>query len=206
MKIWGTSSRKQKELSKMLDEWASYIRRKCGNKQLSSSIYLTEAEPFLEQYARRSPQNQVLIGSAGNLVRSEDFLAIVESRRDEEGDLETERNAATSGPTCTVMDSVPKDEGLIVFFPGIPGCAKSALCKEILNASGGLDDDRPIHSLMGDLIKGKYWQTVANERRKKPYTITLADKNAPNEEVWRQIEDICRSTRASAVPVVPDSE
>lgn len=37
---------------------------------------------------------------------------------------------------------------------GIPGCAKSALCKEILNAPGGLEDDRPIHSLMGDLIKG----------------------------------------------------
>lgn len=28
-----------------------YIRRKYGNKQLSSSIYLSEAEPFLEQYA-----------------------------------------------------------------------------------------------------------------------------------------------------------
>ncbi|KAM1414714.1 hypothetical protein ACFX2I_006463 [Malus domestica] len=34
----------------------------------------------------------------------------------------------------------------------------------------------------------------------------LADKNAPNEEVWRQIEHMCNSTRASAVPVVPDSE
>ncbi|GKD89854.1 hypothetical protein Tco_1365361, partial [Tanacetum coccineum] len=33
-------------------------------------------------------------------------------------------------------------------------CAKSALCKEILSASGGFEDDRPIHSLMGDLIKG----------------------------------------------------
>ncbi|CAI9293835.1 unnamed protein product [Lactuca saligna] len=30
---------------------AVYIRRKYGNKQLSSSIYLSEAEPFLEQYA-----------------------------------------------------------------------------------------------------------------------------------------------------------
>ncbi|PKI62581.1 hypothetical protein CRG98_017003 [Punica granatum] len=34
----------------------------------------------------------------------------------------------------------------------------------------------------------------------------LADKNAPNEEVWRQIEDMCRRTKASAVPVIPDSE
>jgi hypothetical protein len=39
-------------------------------------------------------------------------------------------------------------------FAGIPGCAKSALCKELLNAPGGLGDDRPINSLMGDLIKG----------------------------------------------------
>ncbi|CAI9265467.1 unnamed protein product [Lactuca saligna] len=50
MKIWNTSLGKQRQLSKMLDEWAVYIRRKYGNKQLSSSIYLSEAEPFLEQY------------------------------------------------------------------------------------------------------------------------------------------------------------
>ena len=39
-------------------------------------------------------------------------------------------------------------------FAGIPGCAKSALCKELINAPGGLEDDRPVNSLMGDLIKG----------------------------------------------------
>ncbi|XP_050894247.1 tRNA ligase 1 isoform X2 [Lathyrus oleraceus] len=207
MKIWGTSQGKQRELSKMLDEWAVYIRRKCGNKQLSSSIYLSEAEPFLEQFAKRSPQNQALIGSAGSLVRTEDFLAIVEGGQDEEGDLVSERDIAPSGPNISVKDTVPKDEGMIVFFPGIPGCAKSALCKELLNAPGGLlGDDRPVHSLMGDLIKGKYWQKVAEERKKKPKSIMLADKNAPNEEVWRQIEDMCHRTRASAVPVVPESE
>lgn len=207
MKIWGTSPGKQKELSKMLDEWAVYIRRKCGNKQLSSSIYLSEAEPFLEQFAKRSPQNQALIGSAGSLVRTEDFLAIVEGGQDEEGDLAPERDIAPSEPNISVKDTVPKDEGMIVFFPGIPGCAKSALCKELLNAQDGLlGDDRPVHSLMGDLIKGKYWQKVAEERKRKPKSIMLADKNAPNEEVWRQIEDMCRKTRASAVPVVPESE
>ncbi|GAB2222695.1 hypothetical protein Droror1_Dr00016818 [Drosera rotundifolia] len=204
MNTWGTSAAKQRELSKMLDEWAVFIRRKCGNKQLSSDLYLSEAEPFLEQYAKRSPANQALIGSAGNLVRSEDFLAIIEGV-DEEGDLGRDHVVASSTPVPT-KETKTKQEGLIVFFPGIPGCAKSALCKEILTASGGLGDDRPVHSLMGDLIKGKYWQKIAEERRKKPYSIILADKNAPNEEVWRQIEDMCRSTRASAVPVIPDSE
>ncbi|KAM3202312.1 tRNA ligase 1 [Capsicum annuum] len=205
MKIWNTSAAKQRELSKMLDEWAVYIRRKYGNKPLSSSTYLSEAEPFLEQYAKRSPQNQALIGSAGNFVKVEDFMAVVEGE-DEEGDLESMKDIAPSSPSITTKDMVAKNEGLIVFFPGIPGCAKSALCKEILNAPGGLGDDRPVHSLMGDLIKGRYWQKVADECRKKPYSIMLADKNAPNEEVWRQIENMCLSTKASAIPVIPESE
>lgn len=98
-----------------------YIRRKHGNRQLSSSVYLSEAEPFLEQYARRSPENQALIGSAGNLVRAEEFLAIVEGVRDEEGDLDTEREVPPStGPSVEI--AVQKDEGLIVFFPGKDFC------------------------------------------------------------------------------------
>ncbi|MQM14117.1 hypothetical protein Taro_047046, partial [Colocasia esculenta] len=133
---------------------AVYIQRKCGHKQLSSSSYLTEAEPFLGQYAKRSKENQALIGSAGNLVRTEDFLAIIEGGRDEEGDLIREDDVGASSPTPAVLDKVPKDEGVIVFFPGIPGCAKSALCRELLNTPGGVGDDRPVHSLMGDLIKG----------------------------------------------------
>lgn len=97
---------------------AVYIRRKYGNKQLSSSVYLSEAEPFLEQYARRSAENQALIGSAGNLVSAEDFLAIVEGDRDEEGDLDSEKGPAPSSPKPSVKDEVQKDDGLIVFFPG----------------------------------------------------------------------------------------
>ncbi|CAA0811963.1 RNAligase [Striga hermonthica] len=203
MQKWNTSTAKQRELTKMLDEWAVFIRRKYGNKQLSSSTYLSEVEPFLEQYAKRSPQNQTLIGSAGSLVRSEDFMALIDGGRDEEGDLEKDM---ASTPTTIVKEAIRKDEGLIVFFPGIPGCAKSALCKELLSAPGGLGDDRPVRTLMGDLIKGRYWPRVAEERRKKPYSILLADKNAPNEDVWKQIENMCRSTKSSAVPVVPDSE
>ncbi|KAJ4866805.1 RNAligase [Raphanus sativus] len=206
MNRWGTSVGKQKELSKMLDEWAAHIIRKRGNNQLSSSVYLSEAEPFLKQYAERSPENQVLIGSAGNIVRAEDFLAIVDGDLDEEGDLVKKEKVTPATPEPAMQDAVQKNEGLIVFFPGIPGSAKSALCKELLNAPGGLGDDRPVHSLMGDLVKGKYWPKVADEHRKKPQSIMLADKNAPNEDVWRQIEVMCRKTKVTAVPVVADSE
>lgn len=154
MKNWGTSAGKQKELSKMLDEWyiaatfllrevlmylcliwlfpncrAVYIRRKYGNKPLPSSTYLSEAEPFLEQYAKRSPANQALIGAAGNLVQTENFLAILDSERDEEGDLQSERVVAPCSPTSTPVDVVPKTEGLIVFFPGkIPANQYQDLC------------------------------------------------------------------------------
>lgn len=84
-------------------------------------MYLSEAEPFLEQYAKRSSKNQVLIGSAGNLVRTEDFLAIVDGDLDEEGDL-VKKERAPATPEPAVKEAVQKDEGLIVFFPGIRFC------------------------------------------------------------------------------------
>lgn len=109
------------------------MRRKYGNRQLSSATYLSEAEPFLEQYAKRSPQNQALIGSAGNLVRAEDFLAIVEEGMDEEGDLQKEQEVAPSSPMLPGKDTVSKAEGLIVFFPGYHIHQLARLC---LNSGG----------------------------------------------------------------------
>ncbi|GLJ26185.1 hypothetical protein SUGI_0502400 [Cryptomeria japonica] len=204
MKIWGTSHAKQKEMSKMLDEWALYILKKHGGRQIPSSTYLSEAEPFLEQYARQSVQNQRLIGSAGNLIKTEDFLVGSVGGLTEEDDLVLGDEQLPMTPPA--IDKISKAQGMIVFFPGIPGCGKSAVCKEIINAPGGLGDERPLRSPMGDLIKGRYWQKVAEEWKRKPYEIILADKNAPNEEVWRQIEDMSRSTKGVAVPVVTDSE
>ncbi|GKB84753.1 LURP-one-related 10-like protein [Tanacetum coccineum] len=51
---------------------------------------------------------------------------------------------------------------------GIHGCAKSALCKEILSASRGFEGDRPIHSFYlktqplknAQLAKGKFTVTI----------------------------------------------
>jgi hypothetical protein len=56
------------------------------------------------------------------------------------------------------------------------------------------------------LLAGKYWQKLKSEREKQPARISLADKNAPNDEVWQQIQSMCESTHAVGVPVVPDSE
>ncbi|CAL5411585.1 unnamed protein product [Camellia sinensis] len=41
---------------------------------------------------------------------------------------------------------------------------------------------------------------------REPNSIMLVDKNVPNEEVWLRIEEMCRRMRASAVPIMSDSE
>ncbi|XP_071698665.1 tRNA ligase 1-like isoform X2 [Rutidosis leptorrhynchoides] len=177
MQRWKISSEKQKQLSKMLDEWAEYITKKCPYTKLLSETNLSEAEPFLEQYAKRSPENQALIGCTGDLVRNEDFLVIVRDdvvrnkdflvikRHDDF--VETENVLEPSSP-CS--DAVQKKKGLLVFFPE------------------------------------KYWDKVADELQRRPYSIMLADKNAPDEYAWRRIENVSRKTNASAVLIVPESE
>jgi hypothetical protein len=39
------------------------------------------------------------------------------------------------------------------------------------------------------LLAGKYWQKLKTEREKQPARISLADKNAPNDEVWQQVDN-----------------
>lgn len=45
-------------------------------------------------------------------------MAIIEGGRDEEGDLEPERDIIPSSSTPMVKETIAKDRGLIVFFPG----------------------------------------------------------------------------------------
>ncbi|KAJ7543365.1 hypothetical protein O6H91_09G034600 [Diphasiastrum complanatum] len=208
MKSWGTSAVKQQELSHLLNEWAKYITSKTKGKKLNSSTYLSEAEMFLKHYAERSPKNMRLVGAAGTLIDTHDFILTkhVEEEEEEIDYPKEDGSAVDIDLEHPLLEKTSKAKGMLVFFPGIPGCAKSALCKEILGSPDGLGDGRQVKSLMGDEIKGRYWQILRDDRRKKPSVITLADKNAPNVEVWKQIEDICQRTDAIAVPIVPDSE
>ncbi|KAE9463480.1 hypothetical protein C3L33_04628, partial [Rhododendron williamsianum] len=225
MKIWNTSQEKQKQLSKMLDEWAVYIQRKYGKKALSSSTYLSEAEPFLEQYAKRSQQNQALIGSAGNLVSAEDFMAIVEGGRDEEGDLDTEKEEAPPSPSTSTKDTGLRSAGRTGQLA--KACKRRDHNPDNLNyllvvslpfnrdklriSPTYVLSDRGSMALLGKRIEKEEFENADSAIafswiQRKHYSVILADKNAPNEEVWSRIEEMCRNTRASAVPVVPDSE
>ena len=37
------------------------------------------------------------------------------------------------------------------------------------------------------ILTGKYWDKVDEQCRRKPHSVMLADKNAPNEEVWIKV-------------------
>ncbi|KAL2471152.1 Uncharacterized protein Adt_39288 [Abeliophyllum distichum] len=66
---------------------------------------------------------------------------------------------------------------------GIAGCAKSVLCKEILSASGGLGDDPPVNSLMGDLIKGMAQSNSNGRENMKLLEITELNDTARKGKV-----------------------
>lgn len=201
MDIWGTSPSKRQQLDQMLTEWAGYITKKCKGIKLDERSYLSEAEPFLKQFAERNPRNSKLVGSAGSDIGTEQLLSKLAIQTQAEEDLYDSRSKAS-----VVAKESTKPKGFLIFFPGIPGCAKSALCRELLESPNGLGNGKPLQSLMGDMTKGKYWDKLAEERRRNPSVITLADKNAPNEEVWTTVERMCQNTHAVGVPVVPDSE
>ncbi|KAH7444044.1 hypothetical protein KP509_02G061700 [Ceratopteris richardii] len=199
MGIWKTSFEKQQQLDWLLTEWAQYITSKYRGRGPNNHTYLSEAEPFLEQFAKRSTQNKRLVGYTGSVTATESLKEEV---------IESSALSVQESLTVAKQEKIDmKGKGMVIFFPAIPGCGKSAVCKELLNDPGELvANGRSIHSLMGDLVKGKYWPLLAKERQKRPKeTITLADKNAPNVEVWDTVRDICNDTSAIGVPVVPDS-
>ncbi|KAH7445091.1 hypothetical protein KP509_02G106200 [Ceratopteris richardii] len=193
---WNTSSHKQQQLDQLLTEWAKFVTTKYKGKGINSNAYLSEAEPFLAQFAKRSFQNRRLVGYTGSNPEEE---LLNNDSKDE--DTHVQQYLASEQE-----DNDLNGKGMVIFFPGIPGSGKSALCAKLVADPGELGAARSIHFLMGDLVKGKYWPMLAKERQRRPVsTITVADKNAPNLEVWETIEDICERTSAIGVPVVPDS-
>lgn len=166
--------------------------------------YLDVVEPFLERYAGESPQNARAVGArtAGSFWKGvEGWLRVGgEGKGDEREEGEGEG------------EGEPSSKPLLVFFPGIPGCGKSAITQILLEAPDWLGDGRALESLSGDAFgdgkqKKGYWREVSKWRTKEENQgkNLIADKNAPNLDVWEQIQAICDRTVAVGVPVVPDS-
>lgn len=115
---------------------------------------------------------------------------------------------------------VHKRPGILVFFPGIPGCGKSSVCgghscfiesaiTQYLDERNHVDLGEKMKRLViiceGDKVKGKYWRHVLEERLQHTASIYLADKNA-TPTVWDTIGEICVKSLALPVVVLPDSK
>lgn len=120
--------------------------------------------------------------------------------------------------------ALPGDDatrGLVIFFPGIPGCGKSTICSEDTasmirskitqcavdqNDRGGelvpAPTGRNVLVRSGDAVKQHYWQLAQAERAKDVSCVYIADKNSP--PWWETIGKLCAKTKAVAVPVIPD--
>ena len=124
--------------------------------------------------------------------------------------VEAVRQAATGAPWNRMeWDARP---GLVVFFPGIPGCGKSSLVssKQLgdLLFSGPTDSSntkREVDVLVGDEHGKLIWSLAKTVRLKKaPSSVTIIDKNTPPPS-WRIVGDICSLTNAFPIAVLPDS-
>lgn len=200
LKTWGVSRSKSAEVSKLCEAWADYFEGLKG--RVATSNYLDAVEPFLEEYAQRSRANARLVGALHHDVGGRAGTSSAGELGEEDDEAHEQNSVVAPAPA----PSKPSQKGILLFFPGIPGCAKSALC-ERLAAAGHLDgDSRKFDILTGDMTKGKYWPTLRARRKGKEGVITLADKNAPNSDAWDVVESICEATDALGVPVLPDSK
>ena len=110
------------------------------------------------------------------------------------------------------FDSRP---GVLVFFPGIPGCGKSSLLtdqtvKELRIFIASIEKDaagrnRKLTVQSGDKTRQKFWPLVKQDRLMDRPCVYIADKNVPRQ-TWQLIAGICSATRGVAVPVLPCSD
>jgi hypothetical protein len=116
--------------------------------------------------------------------------------------------------------SDPSRGGILVFFPGIPGCGKSSLLESSRSkleeemGSRKLEKgdlyDRSIHVEEGDKIGKKFWNIIEDllsddnvEHGKSP-ALVIADKNAPPAS-WPKLGQIGHDSNGIMLPVLPDS-
>eukprot|EP00850_Spirogloea_muscicola_P023083 SM000327S12487 [mRNA] locus=s327:71351:78507:- [translate_table: standard] len=169
-----------------LNHWAKHVNKR--KEVVSEQSYLELLEPFLANFASQRRSNAQLVGApVFHATKSDDDECV-------------DNYGLSEDPQCTVT---PR---FMLFFPGIPGCGKSALCEELCRI-GDVGDGREVMHVMGDKTQGRYWK-VLEEKIKEEGNLQktiLADKNAPNHQVWDQVTMMCATAHAVGVPVLPAS-
>jgi hypothetical protein len=116
---------------------------------------------------------------------------------------------------CAARNETDQDTrpGLLVFFPGLPGCGKSSLVgsnqnelrERISTSTSDTDKPRNVDVLVGDEHGKSFWNLVKKVRLKNaPSSVTIIDKNTPPPS-WSIVGNMCSGTSAVPVAVFPDS-
>jgi hypothetical protein len=104
--------------------------------------------------------------------------------------------------------------GLLVFFPGIPGCGKSSLLDSVMEKElqsqvsakekeKSEDLERKVHIRVGDEEGKNFWSLAKTTRKKDTSCIFIVDKNTPPAS-WNVIGNTCSETSGIPLPVLPD--
>merc|ERR1719498_927793 len=120
----------------------------------------------------------------------------------------------------TKKQSNSNSGGILVFFPGIPGCGKSSLVESsrlrveekmsLLAKEKGNSFNRNVHVKEGDKIGKNFWNIIEdllsddNIMDGKSPSLVIADKNAPPAS-WQKLGQIGNDTNGIMLPVLPDS-
>ena len=102
--------------------------------------------------------------------------------------------------TCGEGDA---QSGLLVFFPGIPGCGKSSVLESLKKELESHIPERKIHICVGDKVGKSFWSLMKTTRKKDSSCIFIADKNTPPSS-WNNVGDTCSVTSGVPLAVLPD--
>ncbi|KAL3938289.1 MAG: hypothetical protein SGBAC_006771 [Bacillariaceae sp.] len=106
-----------------------------------------------------------------------------------------------------------KSRGVLVFFPGLPGCGKSTIVKSVgenlRRANGVISEDgaptsRKVHVLERDAVGKSFWSQLRKMRRTDSRCVMVADKNAPPNAL-KLIGLNCYDTNGIPIAVIPDN-
>ena len=112
----------------------------------------------------------------------------------------------------------PTHGGILIFFPGIPGCGKSSLLqpmevslqKEMTSRQIEKNDlyDRNVYVKEGDKMGKNFWDVIGNilsdDDDNNPTALVIADKNAPPAS-WPRVGQTCNDSNSIPLLVLPDS-
>ncbi|CAI5970002.1 unnamed protein product [Closterium sp. NIES-65] len=191
-------------------------------KSVSSNSTSTMPNPFLLPTPRGAQHRPRQWGAAWDGEAGEGS----EGKRGDGG--EGMRGEESGGEGGGAEGRGKQGKGLLVFFPGIPAeqawtgregessaqgarDGGDASADPVVGAEAGAVEEedgwQEVTRGKGKGKKGKYWKVLGARMRKErgARVNVLADKNAPNEDVWNQIEAICHDTGLLGAPVVPAS-